>query len=365
MPITSIGYRHWEGKRTGPLRRAIAIARSEIQIAYQGSKLLRRFLVFAWMPILYFCPFFLAMGYALDPNNDLEEGLMLTEIATEFFSREAIEVMRQNPSLFLPAIWSIAFYFFFAYTQSLFSMVVVAIVGPPLISRDLKSKAFLVYFSKPIRAWQYLLGKLLTIVFFVFSMTLFPGLFLYVVGIALSPDASTAVATLPVVLSIPVSAVVIAIPVGLVVLVLSSITRDRRIATFAWVALWIFGEVAFRILSIPSNFSQTYETPPWASFLSLRETTMQATSGLFDVRGNLEAIFTGLGESGERLHRIVLGMASDMGEAQFMDGPRSEMNVLDLGGGGLPPWVSMLFLAGLSLLCALFVMRRATKPVRI
>lgn len=365
MPIAELGYRHWEGRRTGVLRRALAIARSEVQIAYQSSKLLRRFVFFAWVPILYFCPFFLAVGYAIDPANDLDEGVMLTEIAKEIFGRDALEVMRQNPELFLPAVWSVAFYYFFAYTQSLFSMIVVAIVGPPLISRDLKSKAFLVYFSKPIRPWQYLLGKLTTIVFFVFSMTLFPGLFLYVVGVALSPDATTMAATLPIIAKIGLSSLMIAAPIGLVVLVLSSITKDRRIATFSWVAIWIFGEIAFRILAVPSNFSSRYEMPAWAPLLSLRETTMKATSGIFGVEQNLVTVLTGLGESGQRLQRTVLGMAADMGDANLVDGHPSQMSVSDFLGTGLPPYVSALFLIGLSAASAWFVLRRVTRPVRI
>ena len=120
MPIAELGYRHWQGKRTSALRRSLAIARSEVAIAYKNSKLLRRFLIFAWMPILYFCPFFLAIGYVADPSNDLGEGAMLTEMASEFLPREAVEKVRENPELFLPQIWAIAFYFFFAYTQSIF-----------------------------------------------------------------------------------------------------------------------------------------------------------------------------------------------------------------------------------------------------
>ena len=83
MPISELGYRHWTGKRTGPFARAIAIARSEVAIAYKSSKLLRRVLILAWMPVLYFCPFFLAIGYVTDPKNALVEGALLTEIAEQ------------------------------------------------------------------------------------------------------------------------------------------------------------------------------------------------------------------------------------------------------------------------------------------
>lgn len=345
MPIAELGYRHWEGTRTSALRRMLAITRSEIAIAYKGSKLLRRFLVFAWMPIMWFCPFFLAVGYMADPSNDLSEGAMLSEIATAFFNREAIEVVRANPELFLPQIWSVAFYVFFYWTQSILAMIVVAIVGPPLIARDLRSKAFLVYFSKPIQPWQYLVGKLATVVFFVFSMTLFPALFLYAVGIALSPDAGTLTATIPIVLKIILSSVMIAVPISMVVLLLSSFTKDRRIATFSWVTVCIFGEIAFWTLTF-GGYSANYTPPAWATALSLHELTTQATAGVFGLRGNLQTLFENFGDSGQRVDRAVQEMVVDFG-------------------ADTTPTISMVVLIGLSALCAFVVLRQVTKPVRI
>lgn len=363
MPISELGYRHWQGKRTGATRRWLAITRSEVAIAYRSSKLLRRFLFFAWMPILYYCPFFLAVGYVADPANDLD-GSFLAGIAGQFLPREAIEQLRANPEQLLPGIWAIAFYFFFAYTQSVLSMIAIAIVGPQLISKDIKSKAFLVYFSKPIQGWQYLLGKLGTVVFFVFTLTLFPALFLYVIGIALSPDTSTLLAVLPIIPQIVASSLMVAVPTGLVVLLLSSLTSNRRIATFAWVAVWIFGEISFRVLTIGGNFSADFKPPPWAGFLSLRELTTRATSGIFNVRTNLQVLIDRFSDPSGRMQGIIGDIASDMGDIHF-DRPRGQIDILDIAGTGYDPSVSIAVLIGLSICAAVIVVRRVTKPVRI
>lgn len=365
MPIAELGYRQWEGERTGTTRRWLAISRSEVAIALRSSRLLRRFLIFAWLPILYFCPFFLAIGYVANPANDLDQGTLLTEIATEFLSREAVAQLRQNPEIILPGIWAVVFYYFFAYTQSFLSMIVIAIAGPPLIAKDLRSKAFLVYFSKPIQPWQYLLGKLATVTFFVFSMTLFPALLLYLVGIALSPSLSAGLATLPIVGKIVVASLGIAIPTALVVLVLSSLTTSRRIATFAWLAVWIFGEIAFRVLTVSGSFGGDHTPPPWAGLLSLRELTTKVTSGAFEVRANLELLLEQLGGSGSRLERALRDVAMEMGDPNLMDVPRSKIDVLDIVGSGYPSIVSVAVLVGLSVGCVLFLLRRVTKPVRI
>ncbi len=365
MPIAERGYRHWEGKRTGALSRCFAITRFEVSIAYQSSRLLRRFLFIAWMPILYFCPLFLAIGYVADPSNDLRSGAMLTEIAGELFPREVIEQLRENPEIYLPAIWSVVFYLFFAWTQSLLSMIVVAIAGPPLIARDHKSKAFLVYFSKPIQAWQYLLGKLATVVFFVLSMTLIPALLLYSISIALSPDGTTLTATLPIIFKASLASLITAVPIGLVVLMISSLTKDRRIATFAWLVLWIFGEISFRVLTATSALSANARPPAWASLLSLRELSMRAVSGIFQVRSSIETVFQGLGESGDRLSRKMLRLAEDMGDPAALERPRSVQQIADLAGMGITPELATLALIVLSIGCGFVILQRARKAVRI
>lgn len=365
MPVSELGYRHWEGKRTGAIRRSLAIARSEVGIAYRSSKLLRRFLVFAWAPVLYFCPFFLAVGYVADPNNQMTDGSILTMISHEFLRDEAVALLRANPEVLLPKIWSIAFFFFFAYTQSFFSMIVVAIGGPPLISRDIKSKAFLVYFSKPIRPWQYVLGKLMAVGFFVFSMTLFPAVVLYLIGVGLSPDVGTLKATLPILGQIVLSSVVIAVPIAMVVLLLSSLTRDRRIATFTWVSTWIFGELAFRVLSFGGRVSGEFTPPPWAPLLSLRELTTRATAAIMDLQDSIRVVMANLGKSGEHLDRFLRDVAEGLGEQALQDLPRNKQDLINIASGGYPPWVSIAVLGAISVACAWFVMRRVQRLVRV
>lgn len=364
MPIAELGYRPWEGRRTGRLARALAIARAEIGIAQQSSRLLRRFLIFAWLPILYFCPFFLAFGAIADPGRDPADRGLLTQIAGSLLPPESLAKLRASPEETLPAVWSIAFFLFFTYTQSLFSMVVVAIVGPPLIAKDLRSKAFLVYLSKPIAAWQYLLGKLATVGFFVLSMTLFPGVFLYLVGVALSPSLATAINTLPTLGQVVLASIAIAVPTGLLVLLLSTWTKDRRLATFTWVALWVFGEFAFRVLDTSARFAPDVERPHWAALLSLREMTTRTAAGIFDVRGSLERLLRQLSDSEGVFQQRVLEMAAGAGEARLIGGELDAQSLV-LGSDGYPPAVFMGALLLLSLGSAIVVLRRAHRQVRI
>ena len=101
-----------------------------------------------------------------------------------------------------------------------------------------------------------------------------------------------------------------------------------------------------------------------ARWPSLRELTTRATSGIFDLRGSIQSLLENLGDSGERVDRMVRTMVMDM-DPNLMDRRLSQTELLDIAGSGYPPGVSIAVLVGLSTLCAFVVLRQITKPVRI
>lgn len=361
MPISELGYRHWEGKRIHPWLRWLAIARSDIGIAYRSNKTLRRFLILAWMPILYFGPVFFAVGWVADPANDLSEGGLFAEIAVEIIPPGVIDELRANPEVLLPAVWAPAFFFFFSLTQFL-SLVVLALVAPPLISKDVRSKAFLLYFSKPISSWEYLLGKLSVALFFIFVITLFPALLLYAISIAFSPDLGTLVATAPILARIFAAALVVGVPASMVALLLSSLTRDYRIATFAWMALWIVGWVAHATITFEMETHEAFQAPQWALILSLREVATNASAAVFDLSGHLQQLFQHLRAAGVDPSVLFEEMDRDSGPLQ-----RALTDAMDpsLDTSSSPTTVAVVFSVILTVFCLALLRRRVTKPVRI
>ena len=105
MPISELGYRHWEGRRVPQWLRWFSIARSDIAIALSTNKTLRRFLLLAWLPILYFGPIFFAVGWVADPANDLSQGGLFAEIALEIIPPGVIDELRARPEIMLPAVF--------------------------------------------------------------------------------------------------------------------------------------------------------------------------------------------------------------------------------------------------------------------
>ena len=358
MPISELGYRHWEGTRVPPARRWLAITRSHIKIAYRGSRLLRRFLIVAWMPLLYFAPVFFAVGYLANPENSLEEGGLLTAIGQGIFPEGFLEILRDNPATILPAIWAVAFYLFLTVVQSFLAMIAVAIVAPPLISRDVRSKAFLLYLSKPISVWEYLLGKLGVAVFFLFVITLFPALLLYLISVALSPNVGTIVATVPILFRVMLTGLVIGVPIALVALLISSLTKENRVATFGWMALWIFGEISYLVVSFGGGADPGVSQ--WAFLLSLRETTVTATVGTLDLGGYLEQVrqvSPDLDLSGFFRPKWI--------NSDWINPALAEAFGVTSTTGITPSAAALISLAAVSCGSVLIIRRRITKPVRI
>jgi hypothetical protein len=128
-------------------------------------------------------------------------------------------------------------------------VLLVGIIAPLLISYDLRSKAYLMYFSRPLSPMEYIVGKSAVIWFFLMMITTVPAFMLYIAGVLLSPDLSVVLQTWDIPLRIVAASVVLVVPTTALALCYSSFTAESRYAAFAWFATWVMGFVAYRILT--------------------------------------------------------------------------------------------------------------------
>jgi ABC-2 type transport system permease protein len=68
---------------------------------------------------------------------------------------------------------------FFLLPQSLFSFFLAFLVGPALISADLRDNALPLYLARPLSRWEYVLGKACVLVGLLSAITWIPGLLLF------------------------------------------------------------------------------------------------------------------------------------------------------------------------------------------
>lgn len=255
MPIHDPGYRPWQGSCAPLATRWMVIAEVGIRRAWL-STWLRRMMFFAWLPacVMGFMIFLYEQTSANDPNAGrtmlglsrmlIDPGSSASSSFTDI--QTALERRDQSPERERHLFWSALLTTLFRRSQPFILIPMLGIIVPPLISQDFRSRAFLLYFSRPITSLQYILGKAACVMFFLASITLAPAMLLFTTAILLSPDLGVLASTWDLSLRILAASLAIMIPCTCLSLMLSSLASESRYASFAWFAIWIFGELAWR-----------------------------------------------------------------------------------------------------------------------
>jgi ABC-type transport system involved in multi-copper enzyme maturation permease subunit len=274
VPIHSEGYRGWDGRRApGALRWAV-IASTGIRRTWK-SKWLRRILFVAVLPTLFLAiPIFLFEQAIRDPQLwrgvvSFLQTLPQTESVGSVFSIDPLTATPEEINEARHQVWAYLLLTLFRYPQAILMVLTIGIAAPPLISNDVRSRAFLIYFSRPITRLEYILGKMGTMFFFLAMITTLPAILLYTVGVLLSPSFDVIVATWDLPLRILLASVTLMLPTTAVALMFSSTTSESRYAAFGWFSIWIIGYVTFGIVMVFAAASAgQLEDPGWRSLLS-------------------------------------------------------------------------------------------------
>jgi len=241
MPLHDVGYRAWDGAaRSGGA--AAVIAATGIGLAWK-SRWLRRVVLFAWSPAVIFAFGFFAFEQAVDEGT-LAAGRVAGRRIDGFGVIGGLVAQSLGGSLADPEearriVWSRLLLAFMRAPQAVLLAVVVGLVAPRLIAGDLRARAWLVYFTRPVSRCDYILGKAGVLAAIVALITLLPALVLWMVGVLVSPSLSIALATWDLPLRIIGAAAAVTIPTTLLALAYSSLTAESRIAAFAWFATWV------------------------------------------------------------------------------------------------------------------------------
>lgn len=272
MPLHSVAYRAWESQRVGLATRLFTVCETGIRRAYQSSWL-KRLLFAAMIPVIAFAvPFFLFEQSQRDPI--VWRGFLSTLRGLPQFSMlsEAVGTLPGQPTQaefddIRHDVWAFLLLTLMRYPQAFLMVLVVGIAAPPLISQDLRTRAYLIYFARPITRLEYICGKIGVISFFLLCISTLPALLLYATGVLLSPSLDVFWSTWDLPLRILLGSVCWILPTTLVALAFSALTLESRYAAFAWFAMWVIGHVTYSaLIALPSfeaiRESQVFE-PGW------------------------------------------------------------------------------------------------------
>jgi ABC-2 type transport system permease protein len=290
MPIHDVGYRRWQGTQSGFGTRWVAITNKGFEIAFR-SQWVRRMMFLAWLPAIYFgaALFFFERTFenkqvfnaVAELNKAVEQaeiegaaiideeaskrtrrdmtmrmlgrtplvGGLLVLLGTSGSEEVFDALVSRDETRLRRVVWSWFILKFITTPQGFALLLLIGWVAPPMIAKDLRTKAFLLYFSRPLSKFSYILGKLMVLVVMCSVITTLPALILYACGIGLSPNLTPLYATWDLPLRIVAVGLLHSIPASLLALMLSSITTESRYAMFGWYAVWTLGFVTWRILS--------------------------------------------------------------------------------------------------------------------
>ena len=245
MTIKEKGYSHWDGELQDGRIPWWPITRYGIKLTFK-----RKFFKFFFALTLIPAIVWLVGIYVSERLEDFR--FMVRGDETNF--------LNVNPTYFRA---------YFTNDFLLFMIIMILVFcGAGLISDDLRHNALQLYFSRPLKKKDYFLGKVSVITFFLFLITLVPGIILFLMKLIFS-GSFRFFASYP---WLPVSIIIYSVFVtgffSFYTLFLSSISKNRRYVAIFIFGLYIFSDILFGIfygifrsqyfglLSIKSNIQQ-------------------------------------------------------------------------------------------------------------
>jgi ABC-2 type transport system permease protein len=238
MPILDQGYQHWKGSLRGHTWRWLAITRQGA-LAQIKNRWVWAIFISSCFPVLVLAAFLVLWGLFE------QKSIVLTPIL--MFLQGLPDELRAGPRGYRTTFWTLAFDRFL-YCQVFTSMFLVLLVGPELISQDLRFNAMPLYFSRPVRRLDYFAGKLGVIAVYLSAVMIIPVLLAYGIGVAFSLDPLVLRDTWRVLVGSLLLAVIVVVSAGTLILAISSLSRNSRYVGAMWIGIWMISEISAGVL---------------------------------------------------------------------------------------------------------------------
>lgn len=238
MPIVEQGYQHWSGHLSGHRWRWLTVAKQGIRVQFR-NRFLRYLLFAAWTPAFILVCALSIWGLVERKSKSVASIIQYLQ----FMNPHVI----YRPQYYSSQIWQLS-YSYFMHVELIFSMILVLVVGPGLISQDLCVNALPLYFSRPLRRIDYFVGKWAIIAFFISMVTIVPTIVAYIFGVLFSLNWAGSLRELPIAIAAVAYGLIICISAGTLMLALSALSRNLRYVALMWLGLWFITGVVSDVL---------------------------------------------------------------------------------------------------------------------
>lgn len=279
MTLHDSGYKHWEGQHLGIWSRRAVIAVTGLKSCLQ-VKWMRYVVTLCWALAMAQVAVLFALGQLLVSDSAVVRWLGNLNPQFQTIGRVLTTWLEQHPEVSVRATYD-ALFFLFAAPLSTFTLIAIALAIPHLITRDLSSNAMIVYASKAVGRFDYILGKFGTLFGLMLLTWLGPVLAAWLLGNFLSPNWGffwhSRLALGHSLLFVGVSMVVL----GILGLGVSASSGRARSTVSMWIALWLLGNGLVPI---------ALQTKPWLKFLSFKFNLDQIALAIFKLKNDLTVL---------------------------------------------------------------------------
>jgi ABC-type transport system involved in multi-copper enzyme maturation permease subunit len=240
----------------------------------------RHLILLSWAAAVVAIAMLFMIGQLLVRDSIVVEWLGNLNPQLQAFAQALVTWLEQNPHISVRTTQNILFYLFSTQLVTL-SFLAIPIAIPHLITRDLSSNAIVIYASKAVSRFDYLLGKFGTVMGLLVLTWLGPLVSVWLLGNLLAPNWNffwhSRVAFGNMLLFVLIGMVFLSI----LALGVSAISSKEKAAVGMWVGLWIIG---IALLGIARN------TKPWLKYFSFSYNLDQISLGIFQLSADLERL---------------------------------------------------------------------------
>ena len=270
MAVYDHSYKNYAGRLTPEWSRFLVIPRHAFRDVFK-SKLFTAFFAICFIPLL------------------VEAILIYLH-----HNVSALAMMKVNARELIPI--DASFFQTFVNLQGGFAFFVTLLVGPPLVSRDLRNNALPLYLCRPFSRTEYVAGKMAVVLILLSAITWVPQLLMFLFQSYLQ-GGGWFIDNLWIAVAIFIASVVWILLLALLSQAISALVKWRVIASAALLGLFF----------IPSVFGEVVNVifrTRWGNLISLGALTRNISAGLFGTFEPASTVITGM--DGEIISRIVL-----------------------------------------------------------
>lgn len=260
MSLHDFRYQHWEGRHCGIWRRRWVIALHGLKSCLD-NRWARNLVLTAWAVAMAAVGILFLIGQLLVPDSIAYDMMKPLDGQTRGMLEGLKMWLTNRPEISVRVAYNMLFYFF-AFTLYWLAMILTALAIPHLISRDLSSRAIIIYSSKAVSRFDYFLGKFGAIFGLLSLVWLGPVLAAWLAGNLLAQDWSFFWHSRGALFNALLYVTASMLAISLLGLGISALSSKPRMAMSYWIAFWLVGDAIgsaasiTRFLSVSHNLKQ-------------------------------------------------------------------------------------------------------------